>query len=115
MQWDAGLSGVVVRRLEPGFMWGPQYTKNLMICICFNWVNLCILAKILAYLQGLKTISLKAINSTHTIQEILRPTVYRIVVQTLRSSRPFFKGQSFLIHLTMISSTLNPFPLLRKN
>ena len=38
---------------------------------------------------------------------------YRIVVQTI-SSRPFFKGLSFLIHLTTRSSTLNPFPLLRK-
>ena len=88
---------------------------NLMISICFNWANLCILAKIHSYLQGLITISLKAINSTLTIQEIPRPTVYRIVVQTLRSSRPFFKGLSFLIHLTTRSSTLNPFPLLRKN
>ena len=88
---------------------------NLMISTCFNWANLCILAKILSYLQGLITISLKAINSTLTIQEILRPTIYRIVVQTVRSSRPFFKGVSFLIHLTMRSSTLNPFPLLRKN
>ena len=67
------------------------------------------------YLQGLITISLKAINSTLTIQEILRSTVYRIVVKTLRSSRPFFKGLSFLIPLTKRSSTLNPFPLLRKN
>ena len=88
---------------------------NLMISICFNWANLCILAKIHSYLQGLITISPKAINSTLTIQEIPRPTVYRIVVQTLRSSRPFFKGLSFLIHLTTRSSTLNPFPLLRKN
>ena len=54
-------------------------------------------------------------NSTLTTQEIPRPTVYRIVVQTLRSSRPFFKGLSFLIHSTMRSSTLLPFPLLRKN
>ena len=68
-----------------------------------------------SYLQGLIRISLKAINSTLTIQEIPRPTVYRIVVQTLRSPRPFFKGLSFLIHLTTRSSTLNPFPLLRKN
>ena len=88
---------------------------NLMISICFNWANLCILAKIHSYLQGLITISPKAINSTLTTQEIPRPTVYRIVVQTLRSSRPFFKGLSFLIHLTTRSSTLNPFPLLRKN
>ena len=41
-------------------------------------------------------------------------TVYRIVVQILRSSRPFFQGLIILIHLTMRSSTLNPFPLLRK-
>ena len=74
-----------------------------------------ILAKIHFYLQSLITISLKAINSTLTIQEIPRPTVYRIVVQTRRSSRPFFKGISFLIHLTTRSSTLNPSPLLRKN
>ena len=61
------------------------------------------------------TTSLKAINSTLTIQEIARPTFYRIVVQTRGSSRPFFKGLSFLIHLTTRSSTLNPSPLLRKN
>ena len=58
---------------------------------------------------------IKAINSTLTIQEIPRSTVYRIVVQTRRSSRPFFKGLSFLIYLTTRSSTLNPSPLLRKN
>ena len=63
-----------------------------------NWANLCILAKIHSYPQTLITNSLKAINSTPTIQEIPRPTVYRIVVQTRRSSRPFFKGLSFLIH-----------------
>ena len=79
-----------------------------MISICFNWANLCILAKIHSYLQGLITISPKAINSTLTTQEIPWPTVYRIVAQTLISSLPFFKG------LTR-SSTLNPFPLLRKN
>ena len=33
----------------------------------------------------------------------------------LKSSRPFFKDLSFLIHLTTRSSTLKPFPLLRKN
>ena len=86
-----------------------------MISICFSWASLCIFAKIHSYLQGLITISLKAINSTLTIQEILRPIVYRIVVKTLRSSRPFFKGLSFLIPLTKRSSTLNPFPILRKN
>ena len=86
-----------------------------MISICFNWANLCILAKILSYLQGLTTISLKAVNSTLTIQEIHWPTVYLIVIQTLTSSRPFFKGLSFLIPLTTRSSTLDPFPLLRKN
>ena len=59
-----------------------------------KWANLCILAKIHSYLQGLITISLKAINSTLTIQEIPRPTVYRIVVQTLRRSRPF-QGPKF--------------------
>ena len=85
-----------------------------MISICFNRANLCILAKIQSYFQGLITISPDAINSTLTTQEIPRPTVYRIVVQTLRSSCPFFKGLSFLIHLTTRSSTLNPFPLLRK-
>ena len=42
---------------------------NLMISICFNWTNLCILAKIHSYLQSVITISLKA------IQEIPRPTV----------------------------------------
>ena len=98
MQWDAGLSGVVFRRLEPGFMWGPRYTKNLMISICFNWANLCILAKILSYLQGLITISLKAINSTLTIQEIPRPTVYRVVVQTKKFSS-FFQGLKFFYSL----------------
>ena len=35
-----------------------------MISICFNWANLCILTKIHSYLQGLITISPKAINST---------------------------------------------------
>ena len=44
------------------------------------------------YLQGFIRISLKAINSTLTIQEIPRPTVYRIVVQTLRNSRPFSRA-----------------------
>ena len=34
-------------------------------------------------------------TSTLTIQEIPRPTVYRIVVQTLRRFLPFFKGLSF--------------------
>ena len=53
-------------------------------------------------------------NSTLTTQEITRPTVYRIVVQTLRSPHPFFKGLSLLIYLTTRSSTLNPCPLLRK-
>ena len=71
---------------------------NLMISISFNWANLCILAKSHSYLQSLITISLKAINSTLPIQEIPRRTVYRIVVQTRRSSRPFFKGLSFLVH-----------------
>ena len=60
------------------------------------------------------TISPTAINSTLTTQEIPRPTIYHIEVQTLRGSRPFFKGLSFLIHLTTRSSTLNPFPLLEK-
>ena len=64
---------------------------------------------------SLITITLKAINSTLTIHEISSPTVYRIVVQTLTSSLPFFKSLSFLIHLTARSSTLNPFPPLRKN
>ena len=44
----------------------------------------------------------KAINSTLTTQEIPRPTDYRIAVQTLRSSRPFFKGLSFLIHFVSL-------------
>ena len=86
-----------------------------MISICFNWVNLCILAKIHSYLQSLITISLKAINSTLTIQEIPSPTVYRIVVQTRKSSRPFFKGLSFLIHLSTRSSTLTHSPRLRNS
>ena len=77
--------------------------------------SFCILAKIHSHLQGVITLSPKAINSTLTIQEIFRPAVYRIVVQTLTSPRPFVKGLSFLIHLTTRSSTLNPFPLLRKN
>ena len=42
-------------------------------------LNLCVLAKIHSYLQGLITISLKVINSTLTIQEIPRPTVYHIM------------------------------------
>ena len=51
-----------------------------MISICFNSANL------YSFLQGLlMTIFPKAINSTLTIQEIPRPTVYRIVVQTLRT------------------------------
>ena len=40
-----------------------------MISICFNWANLCTLAKIHSYLQGLITISPKAINSTLTIKK----------------------------------------------
>ena len=54
------------------------------------------------------TISPAAINSTLTTQEIPRPTVYHIDVQTLKSSHPFFKGLRFLVHLTKRSSTLNP-------
>ena len=88
--------------------------SNLVLSICFNWANLCFLAKVRSYLQGLITISPKAINSTLTIQEIPRPTIYRIVKQTLRSFCPFFKGLRFLIHLTTRSATLNPFPVLRK-
>ena len=54
-------------------------------------------------------------NQFHSYnKKIPRPTVYRIVVQTLGSSRPFFQGQILLVHLTTRSSTLNPFPLLRK-
>ena len=68
-----------------------------MISICFNWANLCILAKIHSYLQGLITISLKAINSTLTIQEIPRPTVYRIVVQTLRDCSLFMPKEGSVI------------------
>ena len=68
---------------------------NLMISICFNWANLCILAKIHSYLQGLITISPKAINSILTTQEILRPTFYCIVVQTLEKFSPFFQGPKF--------------------
>ena len=62
---------------------------NLMISICFNWANLCILAKIHSYLQGLITISPKAINSILTKQEILRPTFY---CKTLKKFSPFFQG-----------------------
>ena len=62
---------------------------NLMISICFNWANLCILAKIHSYLQGLITISPKAINSILTTQEILRPTFY---CKTLKKFSPFFQG-----------------------
>ena len=53
-----------------------------------------------SYLLDLITISPKAINSTLTKQEISRPTVYRIVEQTLRTSRLFFKDLSFSIPLT---------------
>ena len=60
------------------------------------------------------TISPAAINSTLTTQEIPRPTVYHIDVQTLKSSHPFFKGLRFLVHLTKRSSTLNPLLLLEK-
>ena len=35
--------------------------------------------------------------------------------RTNTKTRSFFKGLSFLIHLTTKSSTLNPSPLLRKN
>ena len=68
---------------------------NLMISICFNWANLCIPAKIHSYLQGLITISPKAINSILTTQEILRPSLYCIVVQTLKKFSPFFQGPKF--------------------
>ena len=85
-----------------------------MISICFNWANLCILAKIHSYRQDLITISPKAINSILTIKAVPRPTVYRIVEQTLSSSRLFFKDLNFLIHSTARSSTLSPFPTLRK-
>ena len=51
-------------------------------------------------------------NQFHSYNtKIPRPTVYRFVVQRLRSSRLFFQGLIFLIHLTTRSSTLNPFPL----
>ena len=49
-----------------------------------------ILTKIHSCLQGFVTKSSKAINSTVTIQEIPRPTIYPIVEQTLRSSQFFF-------------------------
>ena len=62
---------------------------NLMISICFNWANLCTLAKIHSYLQGLITISPKAVNSILTTQEILRPTFY---CKTLKKFSPFFQG-----------------------
>ena len=44
-----------------------QMHSCAFVTICFNWANLCILAKIHSYLQSLITISLKAINSTLTI------------------------------------------------
>ena len=84
-----------------------------MISICFNWANLCILAKIHSYLQGLITISPKAINSTLTTHS----QAYRLPYCRTNTKKfsPFLKGLSFLIHLTTRSSTLNPFPRLRKN
>ena len=51
--------------------------------------------KIHSHPQGLITNSPKAINSTLTIQKIPRPTVYRIVEQTLRRSRLFSTLTSF--------------------
>ena len=77
--------------------------------------SFCILAKIHSHLRSLITISPQAINSTLTVQEFPRPNVYRIVVQTTKTFLPFFQGPKFLIHLTTRSSTLNPFPLIRKN
>ena len=49
-----------------------------------------ILTKIHSRLQGFVTKSSKAINSTVTIQEIPRPTIYPTVEQTLRSSQFVF-------------------------
>ena len=84
-----------------------------MISICFNWANLCIFSKIHSYLQGLITITPKAINSTLTTHS----QAYRLPYCRTNTKKfsPFLKGLSFLIHLTTRSSTLNPFPLLRKN
>ena len=48
-----------------------------------------------------------------TIREIPRPTVYPVVKKHLEVLR-FFFFLSFLIHLTTKSSTLDPFPPLRK-
>ena len=62
-----------------------------MISICFNWANLCILAKIHCNLQGLITISPEAINSTLTIQEIPRPTVGLPDCRKAKKFSPFFK------------------------
>ena len=79
----------------------------------FNWASLCIFSKIHSYLQGLITISPKAINSTLTIHS----QAYRLPYCRTNTKKfsPFLKGLSFLIHLTTRSSTLNPFPFLRKN
>ena len=81
--------------------------------VCFNWANLCILAKIHSYLQGLITISPKAINSTLTLQEIPRPTVYRIVVQTCtKKFSPFFQGPKLfnsLVNEVINSQSLSSF------
>ena len=84
--------------------------QNLMIFICFNQANLCILAKIHSCIQSFITI-----NSTLTILEIPRPTVYPFVEQTLRCSQLFFsRAEVFLIKLITKSSTLDRFPPSRK-
>ena len=66
---------------------------NLMISICFNWANLCILAKIHSYLQGLITISPKAINSTLTTHS----QAYRLPYCRTNTKKfsPFFQGPKF--------------------
>ena len=76
-----------------------------MISICFNWANLCILTKIHSYLQGLITISPKAINSTLTIQEIPRPTVG---LPDCRKTKKKFSPLFNELDNEVIS--LNPFP-----
>ena len=93
--------------------------------ICFNWAYLWILAKILSYLQGLITISLKAMNewmnewipSIPLLQYKKFPGLPSTVLSYKREEvlALFSRGLSFLIHLTTRSSTRNPSPLLRKN
>ena len=87
-----------------------------MISICFNWANFLFSWKNSfspprcnnTFSQG------NQFHSYNTRNSQANRLPY-IVEKTLRSSRPFFKDLSLLINLTTRSSTLNPFPLLRKN